>query len=974
MENGVSKEKWAHLSDSLSGYVADDHLHRIIYSNDASAYEELPLAVVFPANVEDVTRIVAFANENNIGLIPRTAGTSLAGQVVGSGLVVDFSRFMNRILEINDLEKWVVVEPGVIRDELNRTLKPFGLQFAPETSTSNRAMIGGMAGNNSCGANSIFYGTTRDHLLEMEVVLHDASVAYIEPLSRADFEAVAESDAPLSEAYKALNRMLSDKSYREIISENSPKKEIDRRNTGYALEAIADEDFFVSGKGTINMCKLLAGSEGTLTLGTKYKLNLVPLPPEHSGLLCIPFDNLYQSLEATQILASYKPYAIELIDHYIIDAAKGHDGFAHYASFIDGHPEAMLIVQLFENSLEELKEKSGTLEKVLNEKELGGKTVLLVGEEIEKVWKLRKAGLGLLSNIPGAAKPLPVVEDTAVALEDLPDYIKEFNEILKKMDLRSVHYAHAGAGELHLRPIIDMTQSEGWAKFRAVAERVSGLVKKYKGSLSGEHGDGRLRGEFLKDQVGDDLYALFLEVKKAWDPKNIFNPGKIVNAPAMDENLRYQDENRYQGSATLFKYHDSGGILNAVERCNGSGDCRKTEQSGGTMCPSYMATRNEKDSTRARANTLRQLLKLNQEKAFTRPELHDALSLCLSCKACKTECPSQVDMAKLKSEVLFQKGKSFKRTSQDKRVAHFYRGLQKAYPFRKLLKSILPVAKPLLKNMMNIPPQRSIPLPDNQRFTIWLQHHKSPPSPKQKRKILLLIDEFHEFTETHVPQKAWQLLEKLGYSVSRAEVTESGRTYISKGFLAEFKTLAQKNINTLFAQLSPDTDIVGIEPSAILTFRDEYLDIFDGSVQVKAERISNSCFTFEEFIAKEYHAGHITSDSFTDQIRSITFHGHCYQKALSNTSHTQTALQIPIHYRVREIPSGCCGMAGSFGYENAEISMKIGELVLFPAVRSTSEEVHLCAPGTSCRQQINDGTGRSAQHPAVILFDALKPD
>ncbi|HBH06031.1 MAG TPA: FAD-binding oxidoreductase [Flavobacteriales bacterium] len=972
MEKAISKKEWALLSDSLAGYIADDQLHRIIYSNDASAYEELPLAVVFPANVEDVQQVVRFAIKNDIGLIPRTAGTSLAGQVVGSGLVVDFSKFMNNILEINEKEKWVLVEPGVIRDELNMELMPLGLQFAPETSTSNRAMIGGMVGNNSCGANSIYYGTTRDHLLEIEVVLYDASVAHLRSENKSAYEAILSSDLTLSKTYLSLKKILSKKSSRETISQNSPKKEIQRRNTGYALEAIADDSFFDLGHGSINMCNLMAGSEGTLALGTKYKLNLVPLPPEYGGLLCIQFNNLYKSLEATQILAVHQPYAIELIDHYIIDAAKGHGGFAEYASFITGYPEALLIVQLFENNADELTEKARLLETALKKKDLGEETILLTGNETEKVWKLRKAGLGLLSNIPGAAKPQPVVEDTAVALDDLPKYIKEFNEVLERMNLNSVHYAHAGAGELHLRPIIDMTTSEGRAKFRSVAQAVSRLVRKYNGSLSGEHGDGRLRGEFLREQVGDELYNLFLDVKKAWDPMNIFNPGKIVDAPAMDKNLRYQHKNRYEGSETLFRYRDSGGILNAVERCNGSGDCRKTKLSGGTMCPSFMATRNEKDSTRARANALRQLLKFNQEKAFTKPELHETLSLCLSCKACKSECPSQVDMAKLKSEVLYQYGRSFNRSSKDKRVAHFYRNMQNAYPFTKLIKSALPLLEPLLKTKLNIPQQRTLPLPDNQRFTSWKRDKLPTDNPTQKRRVLLFVDEFHEFTETDTAKKAWKLFEKLGYSITRADVAESGRTYISKGFLDNFKSLATENINRLYAQITPNTAIVGLEPSAIITFRDEYLDIFEGAQQQKAEEVAKSCYTFEEFIAEEHHAGRITSDRFTSESMSIRFHGHCYQKAISSTSHTQTALNIPVNYRIEEIPSGCCGMAGSFGYEHFDISMKIGELVLFPAVRRIPGEVKLCAPGTSCRQQISDGTGRIALHPAVILFNALK--
>ncbi|HSU50430.1 MAG TPA: FAD-binding and (Fe-S)-binding domain-containing protein, partial [Segetibacter sp.] len=648
----ITSEKLRRLAGELEGELYDDKRMRILYATDASAYREMPLAVTLPKSVSDIKKLIAFARNENTSLIPRTAGTSLAGQVVGNGIIVDVSKYFTKILELNTDENWVRVQPGVIRDELNLFLKPHGLFFGPETSTANRAMIGGMVGNNSCGSNSVVYRSTREHTLEVKALLSDGSEAEFKTLGIDDFHSKCEGDSLEANIYKTVRKLLSNYENQVEIREEFPKKSVERRNTGYAIDVLLETAPFTAGSPDFNFCKLIAGSEGTLAFITEIKLNVVPLPPKEAGLLCVHFNSIDEALRANLIALKYNPSASELIDHYILECTKDNIEQIQNRFFVQGDPGAILVIEYARPDKDEVLEIAKQVEAEMRAAGLGYHFPLLFGNDTKKIWTLRKAGLGLLSNLPGDEKAVPVIEDTAVDVDDLPAFISDFNEILKKHGLHSVHYAHAGSGEIHLRPIINLKTKEGNRLFRVIAEEIASLVKKYKGSLSGEHGDGRLRGEFIEQMVGKKNYQLLKDIKRSWDPQNIFNPNKIVDTPSMNTMLRYEPGQQTPEFKTIFRYHNQD-VLQHAEQCNGSGDCRKTELSGGTMCPSFMATRSERDTTRARANILREFL-TNSEKLnrFDHEEIKDVMDLCISCKGCKSECPSNVDMAKLKAEFL----------------------------------------------------------------------------------------------------------------------------------------------------------------------------------------------------------------------------------------------------------------------------------------------------------------------------------
>ena len=982
--------KLKQLDRELEGELYDDRRMRILYATDASAYREMPLAVVMPRTTGDIKKLIDFARNNKTSLIPRTAGTSLAGQVVGKGIVVDVSKYFTQILELDTNEHWVRVQPGVVRDELNMYLRPHGLFFGPETSTANRAMIGGMVGNNSCGSNSIVYRSTREHLLSVKVLLSDGSEAEFSTVSLEDFHAKCEGTSLEANIYKTTRSLLSNYDNQVEIRKEFPKKTVERRNTGYAVDVLLESAPFTAGGDDFNFCQLIAGSEGTLAFITEIKLNVVPLPPKEAGLLCVHFNTIDEALRANLIALKYKPGASELIDHYILECTKDNIEQIQNRFFVQGDPGAILVIEYARTSREEVIEIAKQVEAEMRGAGLGYHFPLLFGDDTKKIWTLRKAGLGLLSNLPGDAKAVPVIEDTAVDVHDLPAYIREFNEILKKYDLYSVHYAHAGSGEIHLRPIINLKTEEGNRLFRLIAEEIATLVKKYNGSLSGEHGDGRLRGEFIKQMVGEKNYALLKQIKHTWDPENIFNPNKIVDTPSMNTMLRYTPGQQTPKFNTVFRYHNQD-VLQHAEQCNGSGDCRKTQLSGGTMCPSFMATRSERDTTRARANILREFLtnsdKLNR---FDHEEIKDVMDLCISCKGCKSECPSNVDMAKLKAEFLQQYYDANGVPFRSRLIANFTNSSR--------LGSILPgmynfmmtndgVSK-IVKKFAGFARERSMPTMYKVTLRQWFKKHKadsvrymredkehdSPSTENHKPcTVHFFCDEFTNYNDTTIGIKAVLLLEKLGYEVVMPDHEESGRAWLSKGLLRKARKIAQKNVAMLAPIITADAPMVGIEPSAILTFRDEYVDLVADDQLEAARNLSSHVYMIDEFITKEAAKGNIRAEHFTKEKKLVKLHGHCQQKAWNALSSSVRTLSLPENYTVETIPSGCCGMAGSFGYEKEhyDVSMQIGELVLFPMVRKQDNNVIIAAPGTSCRHQIKDGTGKKAIHPVEVLYDAL---
>ncbi len=966
------------LNESLEGDLVYDEVMRTLYATDASAYQELPVAVAFPRTEEDIQKLILFAHEHHTSLIPRTAGTSLAGQVVGKGIVVDVSRHFTRIGELNKSEKWVWVQPGVIRDELNMFLDEHNLLFGPETSTANRAMIGGMIGNNSCGSNSVVYGSTRDHLLEVEGFLSDGSRVIFRDLTRDEFDVKCKLDSLEGHLYRRIKEELSDKATRQEIKDKFPKPEIPRRNTGYAVDLLLETAPFLSGAQTFNFCKLIAGSEGTLLFITRAKMNVIDKPPAESGLLCIHFKSIHESLLGNLVALKHMPYASELMDHYILECTKENITYRQYRFFVQGDPQAILVVELRADTDAEVREMADKLTKDLQAQNLGYHYPLVTGEETKLVWSLRKAGLGLLSNIPGDAKPVPVIEDTAVHVEDLPQYIADFNKKLEEHDLFCVHYAHAGSGELHLRPIINLKTREGNQLFRQILQDIAELVKKYKGSLSGEHGDGRLRGEFIPFMIGDKNYQLLRRIKKDWDPANIFNPGKIVDTPAMNKSLRYKPGQRTPQYDTAFNFDAYQGILRNAELCNGSGDCRKTHLTGGTMCPSYMATKNEKDTTRARANLFREVLTNDTDMSnpFDNESLKDILDLCLSCKGCKAECPSNVDMGKMKAEFLYQYQKENGITFRTKLISNFNRlnKLASKTPWLYNLFTQNSVFANRIKKIAGFAQGRSMPPLHTRTLRKWLDKKLDKVQPEDPLgEVCLFVDEFTNYNDTPAGIAAVKLLTGLGYRVIVVNNEESGRSWLSKGLLDEARELAVKNVEMFHDIVSKKRPLIGIEPSAILSFRDEYTELLRGENRDKARSLAKNTLLLEEFIVREMDAKIISSKQFNDEKQRIRLHGHCHQKAISSVLPTKRMLSLLRNREVLLIPSGCCGMAGSFGYEEEhfDISMQIGELVLFPTIRQEPEETIIAAPGTSCRHQIKDGTDRKAMHPAEIMYNAL---
>ncbi|MHA8073720.1 FAD-binding and (Fe-S)-binding domain-containing protein [Aquirufa sp. HETE-40SA] len=973
MSTQITESLLSTLGSTLQGSLHTDTVMKTLYATDASAYREMPLGVVIPETQGDLEKIIRFADKHSIPLIPRTAGTSLAGQVVGEGLVVDVSKFFCRILEVNEAESYVWVEPGVVRDVLNVELKKHGLFFGPETSTANRAMIGGMVGNNSCGSNSVVYGSTRDHVLEVEGFLSDGTPVHFKAEDPFETIKTLEKGSRLHGIYEKTLAALSDPKHQKNIIEEFPKPSIHRRNTGYAVDMLLNTKAFEKTEAPFNFCSLISGSEGTLCFATRIKLHVDVLPPAHLGLVCGHFNTIDEALRANLIALQFNPSASELMDHYILECTKANPEQRQNRFFVEGDPGAILVVELRSDSAEDLASQAKACEAAMRKAGLGYHFPFVTGGDVKKVWDLRKAGLGLLSNLPGDEKAVAVIEDTAVDVNDLPAFIAEFNEILQANNLYCVHYAHAGSGELHLRPIINLKTKEGHQQFRHIAEEIARLVKKFKGSLSGEHGDGRLRGEFIPWMVGEENYQLMRELKSWWDPKGVFNPNKIVDTPPMDTFLRYEAGQKTPEFNTAFRYKDQD-VLQHAEQCNGSGDCRKTPISGGTMCPSFMATRNEKETTRARANILREFLtRSEQPNRFAHEEIKEVMDLCLACKGCKAECPSNVDVAKLKMEFLYQYQKEKGLPLRSWLVGNFAKisTLASYVPFLYNMVMGTPAIRRISNALVGFHPDRTMPLMAKQTLWSWLKARTSPVQPKS---VYLFVDEFTNFNDAEIGRTAVLLLERLGYEVRTIPHPISGRAYLSKGMLDEARVLAMQNVRLWSSLISENTPLVGIEPSAILTFRDEYPDLVSDEWVEKAQELAKNTLLLEEFIAREADAKRITSKAFSSEKKLMKLHGHCQQKAISSLVAAKKALSLPENFEVQLIPSGCCGMAGSFGYEKEhyDLSMQIGELVLFPTVRSQPVVVDIVASGTSCRHQIHDGTKRHAKHAAEILFAALK--
>jgi FAD/FMN-containing dehydrogenase/Fe-S oxidoreductase len=968
------KTKLTALSKQLNGELLFDDLHKAIYATDASVYRRLPLAIAVPKNKNDLKVLIHFATNNKLTLIPRAAGTSLAGQCVGDGIVVDISKYFSKIIAFDERHKTVTVEPGVIRDDLNLFLKPYNLFFGPNTSTSNRCMIGGMVGNNSSGTTSIKFGVTRDKILVLNTILSDGSEVIFQSLTTQEFKQKKIGNTLENKIYKSIDKALSNAENQLEIKKEFPKKDIHRRNNGYAIDALLDFELFGGKSNKINLSKLLCGSEGTLALTTSIKLKLNDLPSSKSVLIASHYHSVLESLKAVQVAMKHNLFMCELMDKTILDCTKSNREQSKNRFFVQGDPEAILMLEVSANSQNEVDKLADDLIADLQNHNLGFAHVKIEGNDIKKVINLRNAGLGLLGNIIGDKKSVACIEDTAVALEDLPNYIEEFSQMMADFNQKAIYYAHAGAGELHLRPILNLKKGEDLKLFKEITAKTAQLVKKYKGSFSGEHGDGIVRSSFIPLMIGDKNYGLLKQLKYTFDANNIFNKGKIIDAFAMDVSLRYEVNRTEPIIDTLQNFDDNLGILRLTEKCNGSGDCRKPDSAQGVMCPSYRATKDEKDTTRARANALREFL-TNSEKVnkFNHSALKEVFDLCLSCKACSSECPSNVDVAALKAEFLYQYYKSNKPSLRDHLFANNSKYLSLAR-FAPTLANFGLNLK-LSKRILGIAHKRQMPKIAKQTFRTWYKKYEDKITKKtalkNQKSVYLFMDEFTNNYDVELGIQTFKLLQNLGYKVVISNHFESGRSHISKGFLEDAKQLANKNIAFFHDKISDEAPLIGIEPSAILTFRDEYLRLADETILAKL--IARNTFTIEEFLANAIKNNEITSTQFTNDSKTVKIHAHCHQKALSTSQATFEMLNIPKNYKVTILNTGCCGMAGSFGYEKEhyDISMQVGENSLFPKVRQTDINVELAVSGTSCRHQILDGTKRKTEHPVSILYKAL---
>jgi FAD/FMN-containing dehydrogenase/Fe-S oxidoreductase len=948
----------AELKKRVEGDIRFDKYSRLLYSTDASIYQIEPIGVVVPRHKADVQAALDIANRLGVSVLCRGGGTSLAGQAVGHSIVLDFSKYMQNVLEVNQDELWCRVQPGLVQDELNAYVRAMGLQFGPDTSTSNRATIGGMIGNNSSGAHSLTYGKTLDHVIELTVLLADGSEVVLKDLSPAELEQKSKADTIEGRAYREVFRLAQ--LHKPEILARYPK--IMRRVSGYNLDEFIKPQPF-------NLARMIVGSEGTLATVVEAKMRLVP-KPKWTAMDVIHFNDDIEALECAQIVLQTAPYAMESTDKMILNLARGNIEQSRKLGFVQGNPDSLLMVEYAGESEAEVRGQVEKLEEVRQREKIGyAATLAFKPEEVKAIWGVRKAGLGLLLGTKGDKKPIAFVEDTAVSPEKLPEFIKRFREVVARHDTVAGYYGHCSVGCMHIRPLINLKEDSEKSKMVSIANAISDLVLEFNGSMSGEHGDGLARSHFNQKLFGPALYDGFRQIKGAFDPKNIMNPGKIVDAPAMTESLKISPQYKTWEPRTTLDFSAQGGFARAVEMCSGMGECRK--KLDGTMCPSYMGTLDEEHSTRGRANALRNVIAgLVPKDEFTGKRLHDVMDLCLECKACKAECPSNVDMAKLKYEFL----------------DHYHRA--NGVPLRNRMfgaietlnrigSKLAPVSNWLANSGLNrwlmevivgIDRRRPLPRFASETFENWFRAHKTA-GDGAKGELVLFHDTFNNFNTPNVAVAATRFFEKSGYRVRLVDKKCCGRPMISKGMLSQAKENAAWNIDRLAPFAEKGTPIVGLEPSCLLTLRDEYPEFVRTTA---ARKVAENSYLFEEFVMREVNAGRLKLDASGDG-KKVLLHGHCHQKALVGTAPTVAMLKAA-SYEVSEVDSGCCGMAGSFGFEKEhyDLSTKIGNRRLAPAVKAVEAGVEVVAPGISCRQQIDHLAARKAKHPAELLWDSVK--
>lgn len=966
-----------------------DRMTRLLYSTDASIYQMIPVGVAFPRDGEEVAAAVEIAARHDVPVLPRGGGSSLAGQAVGHALVLDLSRHMNQILAIDPHTQTVRVQPGITLSQVNNALRQHDLMFGPDPASADRATIGGMLGNNASGAHSILYGMAADHIRTTDVILSNGDHVHFDNFDPGDWHIRSQRHGLEGALYQTLQNILS--RYARSIATCYPQTF--RNAAGYNLNKLADTSI-------PNLSLIMAGSEGTLGVITEATLNLVPIP-KIKRLALVHFNTRKAALQAVPTLLESEPAAIEFIDKTLLDLTRGRLEFGHLLTFVQGDPQALLAVEYNADTHSALDHGIQRLNLKLNQLHHNEPVVIIndpAGQD--KVWYVRKLGLGILMSMRDDTKPASFIEDAAVPVEHLADYVEEISEAAREVGVEQVAiYGHASAGCLHIRPFVNQKTKQGMHQIRQLAETSAQLVIKYGGTTSGEHGEGFSRGEFSKQLFGSELTQAFREVKAAFDPHNLMNPGKVVDPPKMDDQniLRYGADyaTPNEPQQTVFSFSADGGFARAVEMCNGAGVCRQID--GGVMCPSFQATRDEIHSTRGRANALRAaMMGLLDTDGVTSHHLYEVLDLCLSCQACKSECPSAVDMAKLKAEFLHTYYQEHGVPLRSRLFAHIADLNRLSQPFAPLANALLAGPGRWITRALGVHPQRSLPELASQPFSKWYAQHLRQSSPDQpadppnlnpdlpagvqssqsqayaaeRTSVVFFHDTFIEHNNPHVGQAAIQILEAGGYKVIiLPEKKCCGRPAVSKGLLDEAARLARHNLALLAPYAERDIPIVGCEPSCMAMLVDDYADLVPGP---ESQAVAQMAMPIEKFLVREHAAGRLDLP-LDDTPRRVLFHGHCQQKALFGTVDTLTLLEMIPNCQVEQIESGCCGMAGSFGYEHEhyDLSIQLAEISLAPAVRAAPPKTIICAAGTSCRQQIEHTTGRRAMHPIEVVAAAL---
>jgi len=947
------------LQRSIEGEVRFDSVSRALYSTDASVYQIEPLGVVIPRSHDDLAKVVTIAGQHGVSITARGGGTSQAGQAIGAGLIVDTSKYLNRILDVNVGEKWARVEPGLVLDELNTHLRPHALRFAPDISTASRATLGGMISNNSSGARSVLYGKTIDHVLELEVVFSDGTSAQLGPLDAEALERACTTNSLSGACYKAVRDV--SRSCRDEIAQRFPK--VMRRVGGYNLDEFTDP------AKPFNLSKIIVGSEGTLALVTAAKVALVPLP-KAKAVLTIEFDELLDALGATPTILRHKPSAVEVMDRFILDHARESPALdAMRRSILQGEPGALLCVELYGDRQDELPPRLDAIEADLH---AGGWRCRWRRAEAPpdqaRIWSFREAALGLSMAMKTDDKSLSFVEDTAVAPERLRDYIDRFLQIVRAHETHAGVYAHASVGVLHVRPVVNLKTADGVRRFESIANAIADLVLEFGGALSGEHGDGLVRGPFIEKMFGPTLYQAFRTVKRAFDPKDLFNPGKIVDSPPLTGNLRFGAGYQTPNPTTYFDYSDFDGLGRAVEMGSGLGACRK--KLDGTMCPSYMATLEEKHSTRGRANTLRLAMagRLGED-GLGGDDVYEVLDLCLECRACKAECPVGVDVARFKSEFLAEYWRKHGVPVRAKAIGRIHDLSKWGSRFAPLSNTVArsAPARWLGERVFAVDRRRTLPPWSRETFSVRFARTRRPEAEARSRAVLF-CDTFTNYNHPEIGADAVTVLDAVGVAIELVPHVCCGRPLISQGLLDDARDLAAANAEALYASASAGRPIVFLEPSCLSAVREDAPALLRGEKQRRARVVADACVLFEDLVERTCQ-----SDARPLDLRSgpprVLLHGHCHQKAMGLLPSTKSLLSRIPSCVVQDLDAGCCGMAGSFGYakEHYEISKQIGERRLLPAARAMKEGDVLVAPGISCRQQVEHFTRVAAVHPATLL-------